>query len=47
MKMDFEFIVDEDSSEIFVVIDIDLPMYPFVFGEMVFALVRRTFRTIV
>jgi hypothetical protein len=44
--MGFEFVVDEDSSEIFLVINFDLPMYPFVFGETVFSLARRTFRSI-
>jgi hypothetical protein len=45
--MDFEFVVDEESCETYLVVDINLPAYPFVFGDMVFALVRRTFRTII
>lgn len=47
MKMDFEFIVDKESCEMYLVVDIDFPAYPFVFSDMVVALVRRTFRNII
>jgi hypothetical protein len=47
MKIDFELIVDEESCETYLVVDINLPAYPFVFGDMVFALVQRTFGTII
>jgi hypothetical protein len=43
MKMDFEFIVDEELCETHLVVDINLPAYPFVFGDMVFALLQKTF----